>query len=541
MSAPRPGGSPRRKVPPALAVAALLGIPAAAAGVYALTHSSSSDEPTPRTAAPDPEPDLPPGVVRLDATEQRAIGIETRPVELGDAPDVVVAPGRIAPDETRYAYITPRAAGIIRSVSVRLGQKVKAGDVLATIDSPDVANARLELIARAQALETARARYEWEEAVYQATFELIDRLEAGDDPEELQERFAGKPIGESRERLITAYAKYRLARAVMERSQSLVKTNAIPEKQYERDLAQYHMELATYQALMDRIRYEERLARATVEREKREAEMAVRVAQERLLVLGVRPDGTDKATEAEPRDAAAAGSVPLDPVSIRPSAILSLPTGGMDPLPGGSRTVSTYSLRAPFDGTILDRGSIVPGVAVQESQRLFTLADLSTVWVEAQVPETEFRKLTRGHDLKVEITARAYDDETFDGEVIYTGDLVDPKTLAVQFLARVPNPEARLKPGMFVDVKISALGERASLVPSSALLTEGDNSFVYVQTGPERFERREVSASDSVSDRVAVQGVRPGERVVTRGAFKLKAEARLSGDAASALASREGR
>ncbi|MGB6116418.1 MAG: efflux RND transporter periplasmic adaptor subunit, partial [Comamonas sp.] len=86
---------------------------------------------------------------------------------------LVRVPGRIAPDENRFAFITPRAAGIVRSVEARIGQDVKAGDVLATIESSLVGQARLDLLMNLQALDIALAQANWQETVLRNTNELI--------------------------------------------------------------------------------------------------------------------------------------------------------------------------------------------------------------------------------------------------------------------------------------------------------------------------------------------------------------------------------
>ena len=83
--------------------------------------------------------------------------------------------------------------------------------------------------------------------------------------------------------------------------------------------------------------------------------------------------------------------------------------------------VSTYSIWAPFDGTILDREMIVPGVAVDTTHRIFTLANLSTVWVEANIHESDFDMLARSRGGKIRFRSPAYPEREFEGEVIYTG------------------------------------------------------------------------------------------------------------------------
>ncbi|MEO6812039.1 MAG: efflux RND transporter periplasmic adaptor subunit, partial [Isosphaeraceae bacterium] len=191
------------------------------------------------------------------------------------------------------------------------------------------------------------------------------------------------------------------------------------------------------------------------------------------------------------------------------------------------KPISTFSMWAPFDGTILDRAMIVPGVAVVKGQQIYTLADLATVWIEAYIHESDFDQLNQNRDDPIQFTSPAYPDRTFHGKVIYSGDLVDEKSRSVLLLARAENPDRALKPGMFVEVKIHSTSARpAALIPISAILTEDDDQFVYVRIAPERFERRAVVASEHDGDRVAVlDGLKAGEEVVISGAFKLGAKA----------------
>lgn len=154
-----------------------------------------------------------PRVVKITAEQQKLIGVEVKPVEMELETIVLRVPGRIAPDENRFAFITPRAPGIVRSVSVRIGQDVKAGDVLATIESAAVGQARLDLLMNLQSLDVALAQARWQEMILKNTLELIARLKAEDSPEDINAKFAEKPVGTNRERLMTAYTAHRLAKA----------------------------------------------------------------------------------------------------------------------------------------------------------------------------------------------------------------------------------------------------------------------------------------------------------------------------------------
>jgi membrane fusion protein, heavy metal efflux system len=489
------------------------------------------------------------GEVELSLAQQEAIGLETARVVTGETRNTLRAPGRVAPDEAHYAYITPRASGVVRSVAAHIGQDVKAGDLLATIDSPEVAQARLDLVTRVQELEIAGTRADWQGAIYKTTTELIERLKAGDSPDKIHERFEGRPLGENRERLMTAYAQYRLTKAARERNEQLLGSRAVSMAKYQESVAEFEAAQATYQALMDRMGFEAKLAHSLAQQELHQAETSVQVARERLRVLGVKPDGTEPKVEAgrvvgvRPDGTLPKTSKESPAEATKPEAILHpegdgskdevavAPVGAQPEAPEakkeGARPISAFSIWAPFDGTILDRAMIVPGVAVEKGQQLYTLANLATVWVEAHINESDFDELARSRDAEVRLTSPAYPGRAFRGRVIYSGDTVDEKTRSVLLLARADNPDRALKPGMYVEVEVySPSPRRAPLVPRAALLTDGDRQFVFVRKGPARFERREVELGAGDASRVAVlRGLREGDEVVVRGGFKLKAEA----------------
>ncbi len=435
----------------------------------------------------------------------------------------------------------------MRSVAAHVGQDVRAGDLLATIDSPQVAEARLELVTRLQELEIASSRARWQSDICRATLELIDRLKSGGTPEQIEQEFEDRPVGADRERLMTAYANFRLADAKFDRSRTLRSDNAVSVEDYQQSRAEYEAALATYQALMDRVGFEALLENSRTQQVRRQAETAVKVARERLRVLGVRPDGTEpevrfgRVVGVRPDGTLAASESGTEKTieELRPEQILPESKSGGDVEPVGNSAdqqedpdpeqtpIGTFSIWAPFDGTIIDRELVVPGVAVDTTHRIFQLADLSTVWVEVKVRESDFGRLVGQSGGRVRFTSPSYPGRTFEGRVIYTGDLVDEKTRAILLLAEAKNPERLLKPGMFVEVEVVSPDARtAAFIPESALLSEDDERFVYVRTGPEQFERRRVELGTRRGQQVAVlSGVEPGEEVVVHGAFKLKAAA----------------
>jgi membrane fusion protein, heavy metal efflux system len=457
--------------------------------------------------------------IHLAEHQQQVIGLRTEKVKLGTAHDVLTAPGRVAPDETRFAQITPRAPGVIRSVNAVIGQDVRAGDVLATIDSPAVGEARISLYTQQQTLEIARSQAEWQETIHRNTLELIESLRRGESPDEIHQRFEHRVVGDNREKLITAYTQNRLAAATFERRRQLHREKIISIQQFQESRAEYEMRLAAYQTLMDQTEYQARLELTRARQALRQAETAVRAAREHLRILGIPP--SDEGLDAMAGVAASAAPSPAPK-----------PDGkGAPSKPAVAEAeearVSAYALRAPFDGTILDRETIAPGVYVDTTHRVFMFADMSTVWVEADVHESDFGRLAASKGGLVKFHSPAYPGHEFEGRVTYTGDLVDEKTRRVKLLARAKNPGRQIKPGMFVEVRILSTEPKPAIqVPLSALLTDGEETFVYVKTGAEQFERRDVDAADPDDGRVTIRrGLKAGDDVVIEGGYKLKSEA----------------
>lgn len=436
-----------------------------------------------------------PGVVSMSEHQQRAIGLKVGTATPGTAAEKLVAPGKVAPDQGRFAFITARAPGVVRSVEVNIGQEVRAGDVLAVIDSQEVGRARLELRTQSQLLEVARTEADWQKSIYANTLELIDALKRGDAPEAIQKQMADRPVGAGRDLLMTAYAQYRLTNSALGRVNDLYENGVVAEGRHQQAQTAFDAAAGRYQALLDSTGHEAKLANLRAQQLLRQAETAVDVAREQLKILGV--GLTEPAAATSASSTAEVGS-----------------------------SLSAYSLIAPFDGTIIDRQLIAPGISVDLTSRLFTIADLSTVWLEANVAEGDFAVLNQAKGAEVHFTSPAYPGREFAGRVLYRGDMVDEASRSVKLLAAADNAERLLKPGMYVDVIVRCPGQReAARVPDSALLTEDEGSFIYVRTHDERFERRTV-ALGGVENGFAclVEGLKAGEVVVIEGASKLEAK-----------------
>lgn len=215
---------------------------------------------------------------------------------------------------------------------------------------------------------------------------------------------------------------------------------------------------------------------------------------------------------------------------------------------GESEPATVLELRAPLSGSIMQT-HLLAGSAVAPGAPIFTVADLSVIDVVAEVPERSLPLVRTGQRARVSIAA--FPQLQFDGEVERLRDALNPETRTVRAVIHVPNGSRRLRPGMFATVQLDVSVRDAVdatrtpdrgtprevgavlTIPETAIVTDGERRFVFVEVGLRTYERRDVRvaplspAGSTVSRavRVAVRdGLRVGERVVVSGAFTLKSE-----------------
>ena len=189
---------------------------------------------------------------------------------------------------------------------------------------------------------------------------------------------------------------------------------------------------------------------------------------------------------------------------------------------------SQVPIVAPFAGRVIAR-DLTKGELVETTHKLFVVADLSTVWVVANVSEKDVSYMHRSAAVPnqpVEVFVTAYPDDVFQGIVAYVGDVLDTTTRTMQVRLTLENHTGRLKPEMFATIRV--LSESASdvmVVPEGAIQHDRDRSFVFVQEEPGVFEARTVKVGEKNGTFAEVlEGVQEGETVVKEGAFTLKSE-----------------
>lgn len=204
-------------------------------------------------------------------------------------------------------------------------------------------------------------------------------------------------------------------------------------------------------------------------------------------------------------------------------------------------------IRSPISGYII-RKYQVEGEYVEEGARLYDVADLSTVWIEAQVYEDDMVFLSVG--LPVTATVKAVPNRTYPGKVAFLNPHLDAATRTVPVRFDIENADRKLKPGMFakvrIDVPSAALGEqlqtrggRVLAVPDGAVIHTGSQQIVYRQSGPTVFDAVAVELGPSLTDAAGatfhpvVRGLENGDQVATVGSYLLDAETRVSSAAGS--------
>lgn len=380
----RPGAVPRSDGRSDLA-------PAPASGAAAST-------PAPATPAGAPLADV---VITLGEDAVKRAGLAVSSVTTGRAAEELRLPGAVEPNAYRQVIVTPLVSGRITSVLAQLGQRVRRGETMAQVFSPE--------------LSEAHTRY------------------------------------------TAARAELSAHERELERTEKLVGIGAASLQELERIHAEHTAKTADVQS-----------------------------ARSRLELLGV------------------------------PAATLDVASGG-DP---------TADVPAPIDGVVTERQANV-GLNVDLSSKLFTVVDLSNVWVVADLYEKDFSRVRVGSPARV--TSAAYPALAFDGRVGYIDPQVSAQTRTARLRVEVPNPRSELRLGMYADVRVTTSGDRAAvpMIPRSAAQNVGDRFVVYVVDAQQagRFTEREVRLGAAAGALVQVlSGLKPGDIIVTEGSFFLRAE-----------------
>ena len=185
------------------------------------------------------------------------------------------------------------------------------------------------------------------------------------------------------------------------------------------------------------------------------------------------------------------------------------------------RAQSTFALTAPFAGTVIQKKATI-GELGSPAEAVFTIADLSKVWIEANLTDDLLSKVKTG--AAATVTVGAYPGERFSGRVAYIANVLDKDSRTIAARIEVPNKDGRLKPEMFATANIATGGQLEAIsVPDGAILLLQGQPTVFVSEGGS-FQPRAIETGEKISGRTVIKsGLKPKEQVVAAGAYALKA------------------
>jgi cobalt-zinc-cadmium efflux system membrane fusion protein len=199
--------------------------------------------------------------------------------------------------------------------------------------------------------------------------------------------------------------------------------------------------------------------------------------------------------------------------------LFGIPGSEIDRLLRTRVTDNLFEVPCPRDGVIVQR-DVDLGQMVDATHPMFTVSDLSQVWVNAQAFEKDIHSIQLGEPIY--LTVESYPGVTFKGKVDYIGETLDQKTRTLAVRATVANTDRKLHPHMFARVKLKVGEKSGLLVPTAAVRKTGETFLAYVATKPGQYEERKVEIGQYKGDNVEItKGLKPGENVVVKGSLEL--------------------
>ena len=397
-----------------------------------------------------------PSEIKLSPEGLKAAGIEMEVVTQRPAVALLKVTGTVETNPQQTQQTTMLVSGRVERVNVVLGDRVRAGALLAVVSSPEVA-------------------------------EMHGKLREAETRLQLAERnLARVHRAENRVAVLQAKAKLDEAEATLKRTRRLIELGVGAGK----DLIASETAHKTAKAEYD---FQSNIS---LNREVQQAQAEVETAK-------------------------------VDVGHIRQSLVTlgaHLSEGERDK-PGNN--ISRVNVRAPVSGTVTER-LVNAGAGIQPGTPLFTIANISTVWVIANVPEAQLGSLRVGAPAEVRLAAVS--GGPLAGRINYIDPRLNEETRTGRVRVELANPGERLKSGMFVEVgfqtNTGAGGGDELMVPSAAVQRIGDRSVVFMPKEEEgTFEARDVELSGEVDGyQRVVSGLKLGERVVTKGSFTLKTQ-----------------
>jgi len=454
-------------------------------------------------------------LVAVTREQVARFGIKIATASRGTIRGDIRVPGEIRVNADRVAHVVPRASGVVREVRKTLGDRVTSGEILAWIESGDLAEAKLDFYAKECEVACCEIELPRAETIFENVAKLVALLKQEHEPtEEDIHKLDGLEMGAYRGQLLTAHAAYRAASTVYEREMAL-RDKEISSGQ---DLLAAETRLkqarAEFHAMLDTARYETLIAYTEAARERQVAEFNAAAAEKTLRLKGADDELLASLRALVPKTA-----------GLQP-CLCDDPNCKEGKIPSVSETISSsdrfgwYALRSPFDGTTIEK-HIALGESLDDTSEVFTIADLSSVWVDLAISQEAIPSVRKGQS----VTIRLPDGSRAETAIQFVSPTVDAETRTALARVELNNDAGAFRPGTFVEAAIHVPAEEESVViPKASVQLVHDHPCIFVWKAG-AFELREIVTGTADSDRIeVVRGLEPGEKVAAVNAFHLKAE-----------------
>ncbi|WP_417748325.1 efflux RND transporter periplasmic adaptor subunit [Rosistilla oblonga] len=426
----------------------------------------------------------------------KAAGFETVPAQSRSLQNYHTIPGRIGYDETKHIEVKAPLDAIVTELRVTPGQAVQGGQLLAVLRSPEIGQARAEILKRRAQQQIAQQVLERETTVAKNLLRLSSMLDQDRSVDAIDDSLADLALGSYRQEIMTAYANLQLSAELLDNIAPLANSGAVTGRAIRERRAERQLAEAAFRTARDQATFAAEQARLNAEADLAEADRQLSLAYQAVeTLLGYKQDPQ---------------SVALDNES----------------------SLSRLEVRAPFAGTIESR-SFANNERVSRGDSLVVLANTDTLYVSANIRESDWSAVGIQPGTIVSVTVPALDDRRFEARIHYVGRQVQTDTNSVPLIATIDNREGLLRPGMFVRVTVPIGEARQTLsVKPESVVQHENQEFVFVDMNGGTFQRVNVSTGQAVEDWVEVtEGLSDGQLIVTHGAFLLKSELLLQGEA----------
>lgn len=424
-------------------------------------------------------------VVHLTDAQLESAGVEVAPLAGGTITTHLTLPAEIGVNQDTLVHVTPRVPGVVAEVPAFLGDSVEPGQTLAVLESSELGEVKIALLQALQQRTVAQAALKLQRTVSANTETLLDLMREEPELERLRNESAALRIGENKGRLISAYARVGAAEANYARERTLRAQGLSTEADLLAAQEGYNSALAEYMSVFEEVDFMYRVRLEEAERAASVANSAVENAQRRLALLGL---GTEE----------------INAIATEPP-----------------ERIARYEVSAPISGRIIEK-HIAPGEKVGDDRAAFTIADLSTVWLNIAVYEAYLDQITEGQSIVVHANAREA-----AGRVTYVASMLTEGTRTVTARVVLENFQQQWRGGEFLTVRIETGQEQvARRVPVEAVQQWEGGSVVFVRQEdgsftphPIEIGRRSDRFVEMVGDDLPI-----GAPIVVENSFLFKAE-----------------